>query len=83
MLAAAGHATRLRMLIELLDAPAFVSTLARQTGVRVAYASQQLAVLREAGLVCARRRGKQVEYALADAHVGILVAKAVAIGRER
>lgn len=78
ILAAANEPGRIRMLLLLAQGPAFVSDLARQLGLRPSHASQQLAVLREADLVKARRRGKQVEYALVDGHVETLVEMAVA-----
>lgn len=83
MLDAAGDVGRMRVLVALAEGPSFVSDLAQKLGVRLAHASQQLAVLREARLVRAKRRGKSVEYALADDHVRVLVAKALACAAAR
>ena len=73
----------MRMLLALSRGPAFVSELAAELGVRLAHAAQQLAVLREANLVKARRCGRQVEYSLADHHVDKLVAMVVAFAERR
>lgn len=81
MLSAASDRGRLRMLLLLGQGPAFVSVLARELGVRLSLASQQLAVLREARLVRARRRGKSVEYSLVDEHVHSLIESCLAIVR--
>jgi DNA-binding transcriptional ArsR family regulator len=79
ILAAASEPGRLRMLLVLGRGPAFVSDLARELGLRLPHASQQLAALREADLVKAKRRGTKVEYTLVDHHVWTLVEMAVAI----
>jgi DNA-binding transcriptional ArsR family regulator len=79
ILAAAGEPGRIRLLLVLARGPAFVSDLAERLHARPAHVSQQLAVLREASLVRAKRRGKKVEYALADQHVRTLVELAVAV----
>jgi DNA-binding transcriptional ArsR family regulator len=44
--------------------------------------SQHLRVLRSARLVRAERRGREIAYSLADAHVGHIVADAVSHAAE-
>lgn len=58
---------RLRLVVCLeLQGEAAVGALAAELGVSSYHASQQLAVLRHAGVVRRRREGKHVIYALAD-----------------
>jgi len=58
---------RIRLIDELdRDSEASVQTLAERVGVTAYNASQQLAVLRGAGIVARRRRGREVLYRIAD-----------------
>lgn len=79
ILAAASEPGRLRMLLTLALGATSVTDLATRLGLRLSHASQQLAVLRGARLVRARRRGKQVEYSLVDDHIHELVRLALAL----
>ncbi len=79
ILAAASEPGRLRLLLTLALGAASVTDLATSLGLRLSHASQQLAVLRGARLVRARRRGKQVEYSLVDDHIHELVRFALAL----
>ena len=65
MFRALGERSRLCILGELLDEPRHVGELVRRTGLRQSLVSHHLRVLREAGLVVARRRGPFVFYELA------------------
>jgi DNA-binding transcriptional ArsR family regulator len=69
-----GHPIRIRALEVLRDGEHTVSGLLDEIPVEQPYLSQQLAVLRRAGLVVARRDGANVVYALADPRVVDLLA---------
>lgn len=70
---ALGHADRLELLEHLGQGERSVEALAQRLGLSIAGTSQQLQVLRRAGLVASRRDGKFVLYRLADeAVVGLL-----------
>jgi ArsR family transcriptional regulator len=64
-----GSAPRLELLDFLAQSERSVEVLAELAGLSVTNASQHLQHLRRAGLVLARRRGKQVLYRLVDAGV--------------
>jgi ArsR family transcriptional regulator len=66
MMKALGHPVRLQILEALREEEACVCHLEAHLGQRQAYISQQLARLREAGLVVDRRDGMNVYYSLAD-----------------
>jgi len=75
MLKAMGHPARLRILDALEDGgEACVCHLQALLGLRQAYLSQQLAILREAGLLRDRREGLFVFYRLADERVRAVLA---------
>lgn len=76
---ALAHPERLSILALLSDGECCVCELAARLGQRQAYVSQQLAVLRQAGLVTCRRAGWQIVYRLADDRILGLVADAQAI----
>lgn len=73
---AIGHPVRIRVLELLSEDEQSVSDLLGAIDVGQAYLSQQLGVLRRAGLVTARREGSRVLYALADARMAELLAVA-------
>ena len=81
--------TRLRILLALRsvngeeDRELCVCDLAVVAGASKSLASHQLRLLRAAGLVLPRRRGKLVYYRLADGPASALVADAVALTRGR
>lgn len=90
ILKALGHPLRLQIVAELRrEGEACVCHLEHCLGQRQATISQQLARLREAGLVIDRRAGMNVYYALADESIPAVVdtaraaAVALAPGRER
>lgn len=82
MFQAIAHADRLDVLLALSAAPQCVSDLAEACKASPSAMSHQLRRLREAGLVRAERRGRRIEYALADRHVAKIVADAVAHAAE-
>ena len=63
-LRALGDPTRLRVIHELAEGTRCVCDLREQLGIRGPLLSHHLAVLRDAGLVTARRRGRWVDYTL-------------------
>jgi DNA-binding transcriptional ArsR family regulator len=71
---AIGHPIRIRVLELLSEDEQAVADLLAAIDVGQAYLSQQLGVLRRAGLVTARRDGSRVLYALADPRMADLLA---------
>lgn len=71
-----GHPVRIRVLELLSMRPHVVAELLPEVGVEAATLSQQLSVLRRAGLVTARRDGQSVTYALTSPEVAELLAVA-------
>jgi len=63
------HPTRLAILDQLRDGEHCVCHLEAHLGLRQAYISQQLSVLREAGLIVDRRDGWNVFYRVADERI--------------
>jgi len=61
--------TRCRILVALLDGVSYPGQLATQLGLTRSNVSNHLACLRGCGLVVATYEGRQVHYALADAHL--------------
>ena len=64
-----GDATRLQIMMALLDGERNVSDLTEVLSMQQSAVSHQLTVLRNMKLVKTRREGKNVFYALADGHV--------------
>ena len=76
---ALGHPVRVRILELLLDGPRPVHELVAQIGIAPANLSQQLAVLRNAGLISDDRQGGAVTYALTSTDTAALFASARAL----
>ncbi|GAA3040558.1 MULTISPECIES: metalloregulator ArsR/SmtB family transcription factor [Streptosporangium] len=68
-----GHPVRVRVLELLQDGPLPVRDLLSAIGVEASNLSQQLAVLRRAGIVTATREGATVVYALSTPDVADLM----------
>ena len=68
--AALADATRRRILVRLLDGPAYPADLADALDTSRSNVSNHLACLRGCGLVCGVREGRQVRYELADRQLG-------------
>lgn len=60
-----GHPLRFNLMTQLARGPVAVGDLAARNGASLSIISQQLALLRKAGLVQGRREVKQVFYSLA------------------
>jgi DNA-binding transcriptional ArsR family regulator len=71
-----SHPARIRVLELLSGAEMSVTELQREIGIESSHLSQQLAVLRRAGLVTIRKQGTTVYYSLAAADVAELLAVA-------
>ena len=71
-----GHPARIRVLELLSEREHAVSEMLPEVGVEPANLSQQLAVLRRAGLVVTRKEGSTVYYSLTSPHVAELLAVA-------
>jgi len=71
-----GHPARIRVLELLSSGERSVAALQQDIGIESSHLSQQLAVLRRAGLVRTRKQGTQVFYALAAPEVADLLALA-------
>jgi DNA-binding transcriptional ArsR family regulator len=80
---ALSHPVRLRILDILSRQEACVCHLTAILGKRQPYVSQQLATLREAGLVTDRRDGTLIYYSLADEHLADLLAEGKAVVQDR
>ncbi|QLY28155.1 ArsR/SmtB family transcription factor [Nocardia huaxiensis] len=74
-----GHPVRIRVLELLSEREHAVSEMLDEVGVEAANLSQQLSILRRAGLVSARREGLSVTYELTSPQVAELLATARAI----
>jgi ArsR family transcriptional regulator len=68
-----GHPARIRVLELLQAGPTPVRELLAELRVEPSYLSQQLAVLRRAGMVTSTRTGSSVYYELATPEVGALL----------
>lgn len=66
---ALADTNRQRILLALLDQPAYPSELARRLGASRSNISNHLACLRGCGLVVAEWQGRSVRYELADPHL--------------
>ncbi|MCA1186218.1 MULTISPECIES: helix-turn-helix transcriptional regulator [unclassified Saccharopolyspora] len=77
-----GHPARIRVLELLSERDHAVSEMLPEVGVESANLSQQLAVLRRAGLVTTSRRGSAVIYSLTSPQVAelLVVARAILTG---
>jgi len=74
-----GHPARIRVLELLSERDHAVSEMLPEVGIEPAHLSQQLAVLRRAGLVVSRKEGSSVIYSLTSPHVAELLSVARAI----
>ncbi|MFF2847694.1 ArsR/SmtB family transcription factor [Streptomyces sp. NPDC058001] len=68
-----GHPVRIRVLELLSEREHAVSEMLPEVGCEPAHLSQQLAVLRRAGLVATRREGAAVYYSLTGPHIAELL----------
>ena len=71
-----GHPARIRVLELLSEREYAVAEMLPEVSIEPAHLSQQLAVLRRANLVTARKEGSSVRYSLTSPHVAELLAVA-------
>lgn len=76
MFKALGHPARIRILEVLSDGPRSVGDLLPRINLEASHLSQQLGVLRRAGLVTTRKEGAMVIYSLSDGQMADLLAVA-------
>lgn len=68
-----SHANRLLIACDLTDGEKGVSEIEQATGVPQPHLSRELARLREAGLIAARRNSKNIYYHVADDRLSYLI----------
>ncbi len=68
-----SHSNRLLIACDLTDGEKGVSDIEKATGVPQPHLSRELARLREAGLITARRESKNVYYSIADDRLSYLI----------
>ena len=73
MLKVLGNVDRLLLLCQLSQGEFSVGEMETALGIRQPTLSQQLSVLREQGVVCARREGKNMYYRIAQPEVLVLL----------
>jgi len=73
-----GDSSRLRIILSCLHQPISVSDIANQLDLSQSLVSNHLRLLRGARIVRAQRRGKQVFYVAADAHIQCVIEDMVA-----
>ena len=83
ILKAVSDPTRLKLLSALAVTELCVCDLALLSGTSESAVSHQLRLLRDRRLVTADKRGREVYYRLADAHVTALIASALEHATER
>jgi ArsR family transcriptional regulator len=76
MFRALAHPARVRALEVLAESERSVGELAGEVGIEASHLSQQLAILRRAGLVSTRKEGSTVFYAIRDPQLVELLAVA-------
>ena len=74
---ALGDGPRLRLMARLMEGERSVSDQPAAEGESLSTISQRLRVLHTENIVVRHRRGKHINYALADQHIAELVANAV------
>jgi DNA-binding transcriptional ArsR family regulator len=79
---ALGDPARLRLAARLAEKGSCVTELAAAEDEELSTISQRLRVLRSENIVLGKRRGKHIDYVLADRHITQLVMDALAHGSE-
>jgi ArsR family transcriptional regulator, zinc-responsive transcriptional repressor len=83
LLKAFGNPLRLAILLELRDGERCVHDLVAALHSPQPLVSQHLKVLKAAGVLDGRRRGREIAYAIADEHVTHIALDAIAHAKER
>lgn len=69
-----GHPARIRILETLVDGERSVGEIQPLVGIESSHLSQQLGILRRAGIVSSRREGSLVYYSVTDPQISDLLA---------
>lgn len=77
LLKALASTARLTIVLELMQQERCVHELVDRTGMTQPLVSQHLRILRAAGIVTGRRRGREIAYSLSDDHLAHIAADAV------
>ena len=83
LLKAFAHPLRLAIVLEVRDGERCVHDLVEALDVRQPLVSQHLRVLRQAGVLTGRRRGREIAYSIADDHVTHIALDAIEHASER
>jgi len=83
LLKAFAHPLRLAIVLEVRGGEQCVHDLVGSLGVAQPLVSQHLKVLRNAGVLTGRRRGRETAYAIADEHVVHIALDAIAHAKEK
>jgi DNA-binding transcriptional ArsR family regulator len=82
LLRALSAPIRIAIVTELARHPRCVRELVESTRAPQPLVSQHLRVLRGAGVVAGKRRGREIDYSLTNEHIGRIVSAAVSHARE-
>jgi ArsR family transcriptional regulator, zinc-responsive transcriptional repressor len=83
LLKAFGNPVRLAILLELRDGERCVHDLVTALDAAQPLVSQHLKILKGAGVLVGRRRGREIAYSIADEHVTHIALDAIAHASER
>ncbi len=83
LLKAFAHPLRLAIVLELRDGERCVHDLVTAVDADQPLVSQHLKILRQAGVLTGRRRGREIAYSIADEHVVHIVLDAIEHASER
>jgi ArsR family transcriptional regulator len=83
LLKAFAHPLRLAIVMELRDGERCVHDLTAALDASQPLVSQHLKVLRQAGVLTGRRRGREIAYVIADEHIVHIALDAVEHANER
>lgn len=83
LLKAFAHPLRLAIVLEVRGGERCVHDLVESLGATQPLVSQHLKVLKTAGVLTGRRRGKEIAYSIADEHVVHIAMDAIAHANER
>lgn len=83
LLKAFAHPLRLAIVLEVRDGERCVHDLVETLDAAQPLVSQHLKVLKTAGVLTGRRRGREIAYSIADEHVTHIALDAIAHANER
>lgn len=83
LLKAFAHPLRLAIVLQVRDGEQCVHDLVDSLGASQPLVSQHVKILRVAGVVTGRRRGREIAYSIADEHVVHIAIDAIAHAQEK